>query len=212
MREQGDGGGSDDGLWRCMSEVDASLVSEYESELSGDWPVGEERKRLDEAVQSVGHCSEMMLFPPGALTKGASYAEELERWAEVYSRSQLRVIHTDELSDPRSAQRLMDDLFTFLGLPAIPIGNQTRMCVHGKAGVMDVLNAFEGSVRIGAKDVAPEHLNVGACDSTPAGMVREAKYGALHHVIRETTSRRLRSYYEPHNQRLYRFLGRDLGW
>ena len=62
-----------------------------------------------------------------ALTKGASYAEELERWAAVFSRSQLRVIHTDELSDPRSAQRLMDDLFRFLGLPAIPIGNQTRM-------------------------------------------------------------------------------------
>ena len=77
---------------------------------------------------------------------------------------------------------------------------------------MDVLNAFEGSVRIGARDVAPEHLNVGACDSTPAGMVREPKYGALHHVIRPTTARRLRAYYEPHNQRLYKFLGRDLGW
>jgi hypothetical protein len=123
-----------------------------------------------------------------------------------------QVLHTDELADPRSAQRLMDETFAFLGLPAVPIGNETRMCVHGKAGVMDVLNAFEGSVRIGTKDVAPELLNVGTCDKPPKGMHREPRYGALHHDIEPALLRRLRAYYEPSNQRLYRFLGTDLGW
>ena len=77
---------------------------------------------------------------------------------------------------------------------------------------MDVLNAFEGSVRIGTKDVAPESLNVGTCDTTPEGMVREPKYGALHHIIEPALLKRLRAYYAPSNERLYKFLGRDLGW
>ena len=124
------------------------------------------------------------------------------------------MIHTDELSEPQRAQRLMDETFAFLGLPGIPIGNETRMCVHGKAGVMDVLNAFEGSVRIGTRDVAPEHLNVGKCETVvaPAGMHREPKYGALHHTIAPELLARLSAYYEPSNKRLYRFLGRNLGW
>ena len=86
------------------------------------------------------------------------------------------------------------------------------VCVHGKAGVMDVLNAFEGSVRIGRKEVAPDTLNVGACDVVPSGMQRESRYGALHHIIEPALLRRLRRYYEPANKRLYKFLGRDLGW
>ena len=88
----------------------------------------------------------------------------------------------------------------------------TAVCVHGKAGVMDVLNAFEGSVRIGRKEVAPDTLNVGACDVVPSGMQRESRYGALHHIIEPALLRRLRRYYEPANKRLYKFLGRDLGW
>ena len=126
------------------------------------------------------------------------------------------MIHTDELSDTRRAQSVMDDTFTFLGLAKISIGNETRMCVHGKAGVMDVLNKFEGSVRIGDKIVAPDTLNVGRCDSaggvTPEGMRREPRYGALHHIVDEALLRRMRRYYAPSNERLYKFLGRDLGW
>jgi len=199
-------------MWDCLREHDASLARKHERELLGEWPSVSERPAIDGGVQLLGHCSEMMLFPPGALAKGATYAEELEKWASVFDRSQLKVLHTDELADPRSAQRLMDETFAFLGLPAVPIGNETRMCVHGKAGVMDVLNAFEGSVRIGTKDVAPELLNVGTCDKPPKGMHREPRYGALHHDIEPALLRRLRAYYEPSNQRLYRFLGTDLGW
>ena len=108
----------------------------------------------------------------------------------------------------------MDDTFRFLGLPPVSIGNETRMCVHGKAGVMDVLNAFEGSVRIGGKGAAPEQLNVGRCDTAKAvaGMRVEPRWGALHHDIDPDLNARLRKFYEPFNQRLYRFLGRDLGW
>lgn len=36
--------------------------------------------------------------------------------------------------------------------------------------------------------------------------------GALHHDIEPKLDRRMRAYYEPYNKRLYRFLGRDLGW
>ena len=106
--------------------------------------------------------------------------------------SQLRVIHTDELSE--RPQAVMDATFGFLGLQTIDIGKDTRMCVHGKAGVMDVLNAFEGSVRIGSRAVpAPEQLNVGACDTSAqlAGMHRDPATGALHHDIDPQLLRRL---------------------
>ena len=97
----------------------------------------------------------------------------------------------------------------------IPIGNETRVCVRGKAGVMDVLNAFEGNLKIGAKGkAAADKLQVGTCESavTPEGMHREEKYGALHHDIAPALLKRMRAYYEPSNQRLYRYMGRDLGW
>ena len=52
------------------------------------------------------------------------------------------------------------------------------------------------------------------CESAivPQGMHRESRYGALHHIIAPALLRRLRAYYYPSNQRLYKFLGRDLGW
>lgn len=128
--------------------------------------------------------------------------------------SQLRVIHTDELSE--RPQAVMDATFGFLGLQTIDIGKDTRMCVHGKAGVMDVLNAFEGSVRIGkdgnSSAVALDTLHVARCDNDPRGMVRDPATGALHHVIPRALLTRMRRYYEPTNQELYRFLGRDLQW
>ena len=122
------------------------------------------------------------------------------------------MIHTDELSDPRRAQEIMDETFEFLGLPKIPIGNQTRMCVHGKAGVMDAQNAFEASVSIGQNAATQKSsLNVAACDKPRKGTHREPRYGAIHHDISPALLKRLRTFYEPYNRRLYKFLGRDLG-
>ena len=210
----GGDGSSGNALWDCLRETDAPLVDKFRKELLREWPSAEEDKGLGPAIKLLGHCSEMMLFPPGALLKGATYAEELENWAKLYPRSQLKVIHTDELSDTRSAQRVMDETFRFLGLAPIDVGNETRMCVHGKAGVMDVLNAFEGSVRIGDKTAAPEKLNVGACDTVKLvqGMHIDRATGAMHHDIEPELLKRMRAYYEPSNQRLYKFIGRDLGW
>mmetsp|Transcript_77207 Transcript_77207/g.153252 ORF Transcript_77207/g.153252 Transcript_77207/m.153252 type:complete len:143 (-) Transcript_77207:222-650(-) len=141
------------------------------------------------------------------------YADELEKWANMFPREQLRVIHTDDLS--QKPQKIMDDIFKFLHLSPIDIGRDTRMCVHGKAGVMDVLNMFENSVRIGSNSSVttdnPE-LRVAACDQSPEDMHREPLTGAMHHNIDPELHLRLRSYFDPFNKRLYKFLGRDLGW
>ena len=208
-------GESGSALWDCLRDTDFELVGRFADELLGRWPLEDERVALDDAVRLLGHCSEMMLYPPGALVKGGQYAAELEEWAKLYPRSQLKVIHTDELSGQGMAQKIMDDTFRFLGLAPIDLpANETRMCVHGKAGVMDVLNAFEGSVRIGTAHAAPEQLNVGKCDTSALvkGMHRDAATGAMHHDIEPHLQRRMRAYYEPMNQRLYRFLGKNLGW
>ena len=98
----------------------------------------------------------------------------------------------------------------------IDIGNETRMCVHGKAGVMDVLNAFEGSVRIGLKGnatiTAEPRLHVAPCDPGTGTTHVDAATKAVHHDVDPFIEKRLRAFYAPHNQRLYKFLGRDLGW
>ena len=44
---------------------------------------------LEEATRLLGHCSEMMLAPPGCLTKGAMYAAELQKWTNVFPREQV---------------------------------------------------------------------------------------------------------------------------
>jgi len=203
-------------VYECLRAHDEELTAKFEPELLGDWPYNASHvKQLEKAVGLLGHCSEQMLSPPGALQKGAMYGAELEKWAAVIgSRSQIKVIHTDELS--WRPQQLMDETFDFLGLQRIPIGNETRMCVHGKAGVMDVLNAFEGSVRIGANgnDTATiaEQLHVAPCDPGPGRTHSDHDTSALHHDINPWLEQRMRKYYDPHNQVLYRFIGRDLGW
>eukprot|EP00966_Prymnesium_polylepis_P203433 4713104-Prymnesium_polylepis.1 len=169
----------------------------------------------------VAKCSEAMLTPSSALGKGLVYAQELEEWAKLFPRKQLRVIHTDDLAG--SAQQVMNSTFRFLGLEPIDIGSQSRFCVHGKAGVMDVLNEDEHDVDIGAgaaggarpagsKDPKSwRRLQVGACDDDPEGMVTAAS-GAPHHKLEPELERRLRAYFEPTNQQLYKFLGRNLAW
>ena len=143
------------------------------------------------------------MLPPAALQKSGSYAVELERWARIFPRSQIKARHrprhrlrhrprrrvgesrcahgesapgslapgsggretrrgiharshpladwkvivTDELT--RGSQRIMNETFDFLQLPRMPIGNQSRFCVRGKAGVMDVLHASELNITIG---------------------------------------------------------------
>ena len=114
-------------LYECLVAKDAELTAKFEREMVGDWPAEGVTKQLEDAVKLLGHCSEQMLAPPGALQKGAMYASELSKWANVMPRSQLLVIHTDELS--LKPQAIMDSTFDFLGLPRIQIGNETRMCV-----------------------------------------------------------------------------------
>ena len=209
----GGGGASevDAPLYDCLVRADGGLVDKFRDELAGDY---RPRARGGRGARQGGEAARPLLgddaLPAGRAHEGSMYAAELEEWAKLFPRAQLRVLHTDDLT--RRAQPMMDDLFRFLGLPPIRVqANETRMCVHGKAGVMDVLNAFEGSVRIGERS-APEALDVGRCGAIAAGMHREPTTGALHHDIEPELLARMRRFYKPHNERLYRFLGRDLGW
>ena len=197
-------------ILQCLVDIDAELPTKFVPELLGQWPNASEQAKLTAATKLLGHCSEMMLTPPGALAKGTMYASELEKWARLFRRDQLKVLHTDELS--QRPQQLMDETFDFLSLQRIDIGNETRMCVHGKAGVMDVLNAFEGSVRIGTNGAAATpKLHVAGCD-LHGGMHDDPLTGAKHHYIEPILERRMAAYYTPYNEQLYRFLGRDLHW
>ena len=81
-RATADGSGSD--TYDCLLQRDAELTARFYDELVGDWPPNEDDKRqLTDAIQLLGHCSEQMLTPPGALDKGSMYADELTKWTQV---------------------------------------------------------------------------------------------------------------------------------
>ena len=42
--------------------------------------------------------------------------------------------------------------------------------------------------------------------------MHDQKTGSDMHAVDAETNDRLRRFFEPHNQRLYKFIGRDLGW
>ena len=261
---------------RCIYERDPELARQYGAELAGRISK-RDRAGLEEMERTVGRCSEAMLTPESALSKGLVYAQELQELAKLFPRRQLRVIHTDDLANsaqqamgqprrpptsqttsyyscsashlasvaPRErrehrtaalhphsildACQVMNVTFRFLGLEPIDIGQQSRFCVHGKAGVMDVLSEDENDVDIASNGVglalptpgkawtaggsvkSRRRLNVGDCTNDPEGMVTTAS-GALHHKLEPALEARLRAYFEPANQQLYKFLGRDLGW
>ena len=199
-------------FYSCLKKRDSELTAKFEAELAGDWPRDHNHtEKLGDALKLLGWCSEQMLQPPNLLRRGAQYAEELEKWARVVSRSNMLVINTDELSS--RPQAIMDETFTFIGLPPVRISNQTRMCVSGKAGVMDVLNEFEGSVRIGSHTTRMDvpGVQVMPCEKG-ASMRQDPASGAEHYAIESRLLQRMRDYYEPYNQKLYSFLGRNLGW
>ena len=55
------------------------------------WPPEEVVRNMGEAKHDVARCSEMMLLPPGAVLKSATYAVELEKWAALFPREQIKV-------------------------------------------------------------------------------------------------------------------------
>ena len=96
------------------------------------------------------------------------------------------------------------------------VGGKTRFCVRGKAGVIDVLHSSEKSLHLGARSDAEKGeespaLQIGDCESD-AKSHPDATTGAPHHAIEPKLEARLRRFYAPSNRRLYKLLGRDLGW
>ena len=181
----------------CLREGQPKLTESHLEELMGNWTPKAEKKALADAVGAIGRCSEMMLFPPAALLKGSSYAEELNRWASVFPRDQIKVIHTDELSKPLGAQRIMDETFRFIGIGTVGVGRDTRMCVHGKAGVMDVPNVAEGELHVGSNGTGARSLDVGKCNQDTeggAGMHQHESTGALHYNIDLELQERMRAF------------------
>ena len=90
--------------------------------------------------------------------------DQLLRWSRFFSKEQMLVLKSEDLSEhPQDTFRLV---FDFLGLPG-----------------------WE-----------PETWKV------------RKKGGKYDQKMDPATRRRLEEYFEPHNRRLYDFLGRDFGW
>ena len=83
-----------------------------------------------------------------------------------------------------------------LRFTARPVVSQVRI------GKNETLHSDEDHTKVKIDD----------CDTDPKATHRDAKTGALHHNVSPKVEARLKKFFEPYNQRLYKFLGRDLGW
>ena len=106
----------------------------------------------------------------------------------------------------------MNATFAHLGLPMVDVGRQSRFCVRGKAGVIDMQHARDHSLTLGAATPTAATTEGGGGAPLQIGDCAGSKPGAPRHPIEPALEARLRRYYEPANRRLYRLLRRDLGW
>ena len=197
---------------QCLRGIDDELASRFEPELTGQWPGPAAMTSLARAMSRVGPCSEFMMVPGNPLLKGANYAKHLETWFAHFPREQLYVIHTDDLTT--ATQRVMNETFAHLGLPTVDVGKQSRFCVRGKSGVINVLKQSELGLHIGDNGTDgtdgvqdPTKLQVGDCENDAGNAPNVSR-----HSIDPALEARLRRYYKPFNEKLYAILGRDLGW
>ena len=132
--------------------------------------------------------------------------------SQVFGWEQLKVIAVEELS--AAPQRVMNETFTFLGLPAVAVGNRSRFCVRGLHGVMKVpgrkdsvvMQNSSGGVESAAAD--GERVSVGDCGGGEAA----GGAGTRKYEIDPLIERPLRRFFAKSNQQLFKLLGRDLGW
>ena len=194
----------------CLLRQDEELFLDFVDEIEGRSP----EILSDSTLQwkAILKASEFMLDSKGFLLKSAVYATQLEKWFQVFPRSQVHIIHTDDLStDPI---RVVNGTFDFLGLPRVRVNSSHRICVKGLQGVMPQMDAKKMGKRIGPSNDGGAAF--GSCydennGSIPIGMIRD-KAGVLQHYVDPVVARRLRHYFSSPVKRLYRLLGRDLGW
>ena len=201
-----------EGDLRCLRGIDDELARRFEPEMTGRWPGAAAMPPLARAMSRVGPCSEFMMVPGNPLLKGANYAKHIETWLATFPREQLHVVHTDDLTT--ATQRVMNETFTHLGLPTVDVGTQSRFCVRGKSGVINVLKQSELGLHIGDNGTDgtdgvqdPTKLQVGDCENDAGNAPNVSR-----HSIDPQLEARLRRYYKPFNEKLYAILGRDLGW
>merc|ERR1719382_315737 len=106
----------------------------------------------------------------------------------------------------------MNDTFGFLGIKPVNVGEKSRFCVRGKAGVVEVLHEDDRTISFDGNSTAQRAVALKVGDCTNDGLSMQMKGGVSKHAISPTVENWLRTFYAPYNRRLYRLLGRDLGW
>ena len=167
-------------------------------------------KYLNEGEKAINHCSELMLRPGAGVTRSYKYAENVGNWLKWFPAEQFKVVATEKLET--DFEGTIREVVSFLKLkpldPAL-LKDWRRYCVTSKAGIMDEkrVEAEKAGV-IGAGKADKE--GVGECDS---GKEKDkGSDGISRYPIDSDTEKLLEAYFLPQNRRLYKMLGRDLGW
>ena len=128
----------------------------------------------------------------GAIRIGL-YVRHVERWLRSFPRSQIHFVHGERLvADPAAEMRLVE---RFLRLrPAINASNFR----------LDPVKGFPCVVRSAAAAGAVGDLEAPRCLGKTKGRV--------HRKVDDGAVRRLREFFRPFNEQLYRVVGVDFGW
>jgi len=112
------------------------------------------------------------------------YAEQLARWFKYYDRDRFLILTLEELKADRGG--VLDRVFGFLGLEPLDAGHL------GNISYSHWARRFE-----------PDPSRAG-----DPGLLNVSDYPAMN----PDTRRMLVDYFRPHNERLYRLLGRSFDW
>ena len=161
-------------------------------------------------LQAINHCSELMLRPGAGVMRSAKYADNLAGWLRWFPEASFKVVATEKLET--DFEGTISDVVSFLGLrphSAAALANKKRFCVTSKAGIMDEKRDEKEKAGVIGKGVADAE-GVAECNSLEEKS--KGADGVTRYPIDAQTTELLKSYFTPSNQKLYRMLGRDMGW
>mmetsp|Transcript_14895 Transcript_14895/g.25943 ORF Transcript_14895/g.25943 Transcript_14895/m.25943 type:complete len:116 (+) Transcript_14895:1-348(+) len=105
------------------------------------------------------------------------------------------------------------EVVEFLGLrplPASSLSENKRFCVSSKEGIMDELREEAKRAGVIGQGLAGTQGGVSECDSSEE-KARGAD-GVTRYPIDSHTMELLTTFFKPSKEKLYKLLGRDMGW
>ncbi|KAL1511240.1 hypothetical protein AB1Y20_006049 [Prymnesium parvum] len=170
-----------------------------------------EMEILNAGEKAINHCSELMLRPGAGVLRSVKYADNLAGWLRKVPMTSFKIIATEKMET--NYVETIAEVVEFLGLrplPASSLSENKRFCVSSKEGIMDELREEAKRAGVIGQGLAGTQGGVSECDSSDE-KARGAD-GVTRYPIDSHTMELLTTFFKPSKEKLYKLLGRDMGW